>query len=301
MGHNEHMFDLNLLRVLAAVIEQGSITAAAEQLQMSQPAVSQSIKRLRKVVRDELFVKQGRGIAPTRVALQLYRDTSEHVHRTDAAVRGLVAFDPHTTTATFRIALTDIGQQVFLPDLSQVLRSRAPQARLEVIGPNTENVADQLETGQLDVAILSTGLEDGIASAVLHIGHYLCIARKGLFTSPGPNLRQLKEHPRVAVTTFTGHTLMEKHLKPIPPGSIVVSTFSAIQDLVASTDLVAFVPEDLVNTWHRRDALDIWTIHEVETRTEVRAYFAKSPKSSASAWFVNQVIETLRDPTLSET
>src|SRR5690625_6229412 len=88
MGHNEHMFDLNLLRVLAAVIEQGSITAAAEQLQMSQPAVSQSIKRLRKVVRDELFVKQGRGIAPTRVALQLYRDTSEHVHRTDAAEIG---------------------------------------------------------------------------------------------------------------------------------------------------------------------------------------------------------------------
>ena len=108
------MFDLNLLRVLAAVIEQGTITAAAEKLQMSQPAISQSINRLRKVIKDDLFVKEGRGITPTRVALQLYRDTSEHVHQADAAVRGLIAFDPYTTTATFRIALTDIGQQVFL-------------------------------------------------------------------------------------------------------------------------------------------------------------------------------------------
>lgn len=301
IGKNVCMFDLNLLRVLAAVIEQGTITAAADKLQMSQPAISQSINRLRKVIKDDLFVKDGRGITPTRVALQLYRDTSEHVHQADAAVRGLIAFDPATTTAAFRIALTDIGQQVFLPRLSQVMRSMAPQAQLEVIGPNTESVAAQLESGELDLAILSTELSNEIRSAVLHIGDYLCITRPGLFAPPGPSLQELKSHPRVAVTTFTGHTLMEKYLTPIPPGSIVVNTFAAIPGLLASTDLVGFVPEDLVNTWQDRDNLDIWKIAEVETRTEVRAYFAKSPRSSASAWFVNLVIETLRDPDLSHT
>lgn len=294
------MFDLNLLRVLAAVIEHGTITAAAEKLHMSQPAISQSINRLRKVVKDDLFVKDGRGISPTRIALKLYRDTSEHIYLTDTAVRGLIAFNPHTTTATFRIALTDIGQQVFLPRLTQVLRSAAPQARLEVVSPNTENVANQLETGELDVAILSTQLNNDVRSEVLQLGDYLCITRKGLFQSPGPSLNDLKDQPRVAVTTFTGHTLMEKYLTPIPPGSIVVSTFSAIPHLVASTDLVAFVPADLVKTWQSHENIDIWNIEDVETRTEVRAYFARSPHSSAAAWFTNLVIETLRDSRVTD-
>ena len=301
MGKNGYMFDLNLLRVLAAVIEQGTITAAAEKLQMSQPAISQSINRLRKVIKDDLFVKEGRGITPTRVALQLYRDTSEHVHQADAAVRGLIAFDPYTTTATFRIALTDIGQQVFLPRLSQVMRSTAPQAQLEVIGPHTESVADQLESAELDLAILSTELNNDIRSVVLQLGDYLCITRRGLFADPGPSLEDLRNHPRVSVTTFTGHTLMEKHLTPVPPGSIVVNTFAAIPNLVASTDLVGFVPEDLINTWHSQENLDIWKIDEVATQTEVRAYFAKTPRSRASAWFVHLVIETLRDPHLTNT
>src|SRR5699024_2620315 len=158
----------------------------------------------------------------------------------------------------------------------------------------------QLESGELDLAILSTELNNDIRSVVLQLGDYLCITRRGLFADPGPSLEDLRNHPRVAVTTFTGHTLMEKYLTPIPPGSIVVNTFAAIPDLVASTDLVGFVPEDLVNTWHDRDNLDIWKIEEVETRTEVRAYFAKSPRSSASAWFIDLVIETLRDPSLTQ-
>lgn len=292
------MFDLNLLRVLAAVIEQGTITAAAEQLHMSQPAISQSINRLRKVIQDELFVREGRGISPTRVAHQLYHDTAELVHRADAAISGVITFDPASTTATFRISLTDIGQQVFLPTLSQILRKDAPLARLEVTGPDTEHVADQIEAGDLDVAILSTKLNNKIESEVIHHGDYLCLTRRGLFRSPGPTLSDLQKHPRVAVKSSTGHTVMEKHLAPVPPGSIIVSTFGAIPDLVATTDLIAFVPEVLRSTWETKKNLDVWQIEEVETTTEVRAYFSKLPKSNASAWFVGQVVKGLRDPTL---
>jgi DNA-binding transcriptional LysR family regulator len=291
------MFDLNLLRVLAAVIEEGTVTAAAEKLQLSQPAISQSITRLQKVVKEDLFIKAGRRIMPTRVANQLYQDTAELLHQADAAINSVITFDPSSTKSTFRIALTDIGQHVFLPDLTQVLRVRAPQARLKVTSLNTANVADQLETGELDVAIMSTKLDGQIRSEVLHHGNYLCIARRGLFHSPGPSLKDLKSHPRVAVTTSTGHTLMEKYLEPDPPGSIIVGTFGAIPTLVASTDLIAFVPEVLVQTWETDAGLDVWEIKEVETTTEVRACFSSSPKSRASSWFIVLVIENLRQST----
>ena len=158
-----------------------------------------------------------------------------------------------------------------------------------------------ISSAELDLAILSTELNNDIRSVVLQLGDYLCITRRGLFADPGPSLEDLKNHPRVSVTTFTGHTLMEKHLTPVPPGSIVVNTFAAIPNLVASTDLVGFVPEDLINTWHSQENLDIWKIDEVATQTAVRAYFAKTPRSRASAWFVHLVIETLRDPHLTNT
>lgn len=224
--------------------------------------------------------------------MQLYHDTADLMHRVDAAVNRATKFEPATTTATFRIALTDIGQQAFLPTLIQTLRKKAPHARLEVTSPDSGLVVKQLETGELDATILSTVLTGRIEYKVLHHGSYLCLTRKGLFSPPGPSLNDLKKHPRAAVTASTGHTLMERHLMPGPPGSIVVSTFSTIPEIVATTDLIAFVPEVLSSSGKTWENLDIWQIDEVDTSNEVRAYFSATPKSRASAWFANLVVES---------
>ena len=145
IGKNVCMFDLNLLRVLAAVIEQGTITAAADKLQMSQPAISQSINRLRKVIKDDLFVKDGRGITPTRVALQLYRDTSEHVHQAGLQRSGVSSPSISHYHRSLSHCLDRYRSAGVLATVEQVMRSMAPQAQLEVIGPNTESVAVQLK------------------------------------------------------------------------------------------------------------------------------------------------------------
>lgn len=288
------MFDLNLLRVLAAVIEQKTVTAAAERLQLTQPAITHSLNRLRKIVQDELFVKDGRGVAPTRTALLLYQDTVELVARAETVVARVSRFDPMTTTATFRIALTDIGQMVFLPVVVKAMRVQAPEARLEVLNVDSTTVVDQLTTGELDAAILSIGLGSQVRSEVLHHDQYLCLARRGLFSPPGPGVAELNRHPRVALPGSTGHTLVEGHLAEPPAGSIVLGSFNSIPALVSTTDLIAFVPKVVVRDWERDWPVEAWELRDISADTEVRAHLPKAPLSRASAWFGKLIVTELR-------
>lgn len=236
------MLDLNLLRVLAAVIDHRTITTAAEYLQVTQPAVTHSLNRLRNITQDQLFMKSGRGVTPTRVALQLYQDTAGLIKDAEAAVIRITAFDPSTTSATFRISLTDIGHEVFLPPIARALRQHAPHSCLEVVPPELSLVTSQLEAGDLDAAVLSTQISGKIDSEFIHHGEYLCVTPKGMFPHTGPLLDEVKHLPRVSVNDSTGHTLIKKYLPEIPPGSIVVRSFGSIPDIVSSTDLIAFAP-----------------------------------------------------------
>lgn len=292
------MLDLNLLRVLATVIEQRTITAAADHLQLSQPAITQSLNRLRKIAQDPLFIKSGRGVAPTRIALQIYNDTAPHIAGAESAVTRIIDFEPSTTSTTFRISLTDIGHEVFLPPLARRLQQLAPRSRLEVTPPDANTVTEQLESGELDAAVLSTDLDGKLRSEFVHQGEYLCVTRTGLFSAPGPGLNLLKHHPRVAVTGSTGHTLIEQHLAVPAPGSILVSSFGSIPDIVSSTDLVAFAPQVLIRHWVKDWDIDVWDIHEIETRTAVRAYFPMVERSPASAWFNGIMVSALREAPL---
>jgi DNA-binding transcriptional LysR family regulator len=294
------MFDLNLLRILAAVIEQRTITAAAEHLEVTQPAVTHSLNRLRSITQDQLFIKSGRGVAPTRVAEQLYRDTAELIASAEAAVSRLTTFEPTTASATFRIALTDIGHEVFLPPITRRLRELSPRASLEVLPPQLDLVTEQLESGVLDAAVLSTAPSGNRMSEFIHHDEYLCVTPKGMFSHPGPQLPDVRDRPRVAVTHSTGHTLVGRYLPETPPGSVLVSSFGAIPDIVSTTDLIAFAPEVLTRHWTSEWNIDVWQIKEFETRTEVRAYFPRIHKTQASAWFQHVLMEALRGAPLMD-
>lgn len=286
--------DLNLLRVLAAVIEEKTVTAAAARLQLSQPAITHSLNRLRRIAQDDLFLKAGRGVVPTRAAVQLYEETSHLVREAEIAVERVAHFDPRSTTATFRIAMTDVGQLWFLPVLLQSLRTQAPNASLDVVSPDATTTVERLMSGELDAAILSTPLGDQVRSEVLHRGEYMCVTRRGLFDQPGPTMEDLNRFPRAVLYGSTGHTLVEERLSAPPAGSVSLNSFSAIPAIVSSTDLIAFVPEVLIRTWADIWQVDAWPVPYVATVTDVRAYLAKAPSSRPSAWFGELVVSDLR-------
>lgn len=289
------MLDLNLIRVFVAVMEEGTLTAAAERLNLTQPSITHAVNRLRRTTGDELFARSGRGVRPTRAAEQLYAEVATLPAAADAAVASLADFTPAQATTTFRIALTDLGQLVFLPRLVPALTAAAPRCSLDVVLLDTGSAAEDLRTGALDLAIASTPPPGEVRALPLRRDRYICVARTGRLGPHPPTVEELSNAARVVIRGSTGHTLVESRMPQPAAGSVAVSTFSAIPSLVAGTDLLAFVPQILMPEWTGAWDIQEWPLPFEDTDVTVHAYAAPRAPTSATAWFVPWVVGLLRD------
>lgn len=140
--HSLKGIDLNLLVVFAIVMREGSTTAAASQLCLTQSAVSQSLRRLRLALGDELFVRDGKGISPTPWALALYRLISPSLASIGDAIRQSDRFDPATESRRFRIR--------FKSNLASCIAPRVMK-RVQGVAPG---ISVQFSTGDADVTTL---------------------------------------------------------------------------------------------------------------------------------------------------
>lgn len=124
--------DLNLIVIFDAIMKEQSITAAAEQLAMTQPSVSNAVARMRHNWKDPLFVKQGRGVRATPFAVALWQQVAGPLNLISSAVMPMV-FDAKTTQARFRIALTDGMAAVIWPELRKIIESVAPNIDIHAV------------------------------------------------------------------------------------------------------------------------------------------------------------------------
>lgn len=143
--------DLNLLRILEALLDEQSVTGAARRLGVTQSAVSHALARLREQLDDALFVRTTRGMSPTPRAEEL----REPLRRGLAALREAVdgrMFEPASATRTFTIAMTDQLGITILPTLSVNLAARAPSVDLN-IAPVVRNIERALESGTAELVL----------------------------------------------------------------------------------------------------------------------------------------------------
>lgn len=286
--------DLNLIRIFSTVYEEGSVTAAADRLRLSQPTVTQALNRLRRETGEELFVRAGRGIAPTRSADQLYKRVGHLSSAVDAAVHSLSQFDPATTVETFRLALTDLGQTIFLPTIVPALAQSAPHSTLDVVNLDMHTAPDDLAAGRIDMGVASTVLPGNFRSVVIRPDVYHCVTRVGRFGSEPPSFEGLSVLPRVIVRNALGHTLTERLLPSAPEGSVYLPAFSAIPSIVAASELIAFVPLAVIDSWKARGDLEAWPLPEGTFTALVRAHTAVHPVSAASSWFTTWATDQMR-------
>jgi DNA-binding transcriptional LysR family regulator len=145
--------DLNLLVVFDTVYAEGGITPASRKLNLSQPAVSHALARLREVFGEPLFVRQGRGVAPTPLARSIagpVREALASVQRTlDTAGR----FDPRTAVREFRIGLREALEPSVLPPLAQALTGAGPGLTLTTARHDRGQLERELAAGEFDVAL----------------------------------------------------------------------------------------------------------------------------------------------------
>jgi DNA-binding transcriptional LysR family regulator len=241
--------DLNLLPILVALHDERSVSVAAQRLGMSQPGLSTALARLRDTFADPLFVRTSRGMEPTPRALALVAAARDVLAKVETDMLTTETFDPATTRRTFTLALSDVGEMVFLPKLLERLAVLAPEASVRSVPWSPAQVERGLETGEIDLACgyFPDLVKNNFFQRRLFTHHFTCLLRAD--HPVGGNKLTMKQFLslRHAMVRAEGRSqeLFERFLerKKIRRHSVLVTPhFMSIPFILARTDMVATVP-----------------------------------------------------------
>ena len=243
--------DLNLLVVIEAIMLERNVTRAAASLSMSQPAVSNALRRARKLTRDQLFLKVADGVQPTSRMLAIWPE----LHRSLAVIRASIApehFDPRSDPTSFRIAVTDSLAIEAVCNITLKLRAMSPHARVAFSFHTNATSLDGIERGTLDCAVgMFPSLPRDIHVQGLRTDHYVCVMQAGHALGAKMSLDQFVAASHVLVTpsgmdlgAVDGWLSLHGRTRTI---AAVVNHFADALRIVAGSDLLACVPSGFLD------------------------------------------------------
>ncbi len=223
--------DLNLMKLLVALLDTRSVTAAGALLNLTQSAASSALKRLRDLCGDPLFVRTPRGMEPTPFALRFGEDVRAALKALDASFTRQTGFDPAHAARSFRLALSDVGEFVFLPPLIAAAAASGPHLRMESEAVPRESLAAALAEGRIDLAIgVLPLMKGGIRQKTLFRESQVLLARAG--------------HPLIKRTTRAGF-LAARYVVVAPRETHHYSAEGLLEDLGVSGQVAVRVPHFL--------------------------------------------------------
>ncbi|MDB4975992.1 MAG: Transcriptional regulator, LysR family [Myxococcaceae bacterium] len=237
--------DLNLLPVLLAVADTGSVTAAAARLYLTQSAVSAALGRLRSAIGESLVRRHGRGVVLTERGARLVADARPHLDALVQAALLPARFDPRTTDATLKLGLSDIADEWLLPPLLRFFENEAPQLRLVCSAIQFRTVHEALATRRIDLAVtVADELPASVARQTLVRSGFVCLfdprfVRLGARPSERAYLAQ--DH---VIVSYNGDLrgVIEESFGRERRVRCSVGSFSSIGAIVDGGPLVATIP-----------------------------------------------------------
>jgi DNA-binding transcriptional LysR family regulator len=252
MTVNVSDLDLNLLRVFDAVLHSRSVTQAAGRLELTQPAVSNALARLRQAFGDALFVRSSQGMEPTPFARELAEPVRQALALLESALAHGPGFDPATSGRAFRFYMSDLGQTEFLPPLVERLRRSAPGVRLEAVALELEGIGDALAAGSLDVAVgFLPGL--GLLRKPLFRDPYVCLLRAD-HPIKALTRKKFAEASHVLVSYRGGHHVVEEAIERAGLARRVVLRvphFTVVPMVLERSDLILTLPARVARVFER--------------------------------------------------
>ena len=247
-----HSVDLNLLVVFQHLYNVRRVSRVAQTLGVTQPAISNSLARLRALFNDELFVRTSRGMLPTPMAIELAEPVAAALDALNGVFNRQLAFDPATSQRAFQIAMTDIGEVHFLPKLMHALGERAPGITISTVRNTAVNLREEMAAGQVDLAV--GHLPDLTAEFFqrrLFRQKYVCMFRPGHALDRPRTTRMSREdferaEQVMVVAAGTGHGQVDAFMARAHVQRNIrlrVPHFVALADILHATDLIATVTE----------------------------------------------------------
>lgn len=243
--------DLNLLKVFEALMTEGNVTRAARKLSLTQPTVSNALRRLRETFDDPLFVRSGAGVNPTRRAIDLWEPLSQSLH----AIRNTLdveSFDALRSTASLSIAMSDYVSSIVVPRLASKLSKAAPSMQIHAIPNTLVDFGKVLADNKADFAISVYNEEVQrpafLKSRALWSPDFVCLMRTG---HPLARLQKIPlkkflaaRHVDVSLVGKTTPTYdLFLHSRGLQRNLVAtVNHYSAAYEVVRRSDLIAVLP-----------------------------------------------------------
>jgi len=269
---NFRTLDLNLLRVFDEVMAERNLTRAAKNLSMSQPAVSNALRRLRDALGDDLVVRSGQGVEPTAAARLWWpqvRDALAQLRTTFAPGE----FDPAESRTSFTATMADATAALLIPSIVAIIEREAPGVSLRVLPLTTRDPRSLLETEDIDLAI---GYFPGAMAAIrsgegqderatqfgneqLYSSEYLCVMRRGHPLASGELTLDAYCAARHLLVSFSGRPFgfidealasLKRHRRVV----LTVNQFFTAGMVVANSNLLTVLPGHFVQSTGMGDA-----------------------------------------------
>lgn len=197
---NISKIDLNLLVYLDVLLREKNVTRSADQLSITQPAMSNGLKRLRELFSDPILVRTSEGMMPTARALQLQPVVRDVLSKLEATIQPETEFEPLSSSRTFRIMASDYAETTLLAKVLGELRTKAPSVTLDIVTPSDVSFHD-VELGKVDMAINRfEELPMSFHQKVIWYDTFSCMVNKDHPCLPSFDLDSYLEHQHVWVS-----------------------------------------------------------------------------------------------------
>jgi DNA-binding transcriptional LysR family regulator len=302
MAQHHPRIDLNLVRVFVTIYETRSVTGAAERLFLTQPSISYALAKLREALRDPLFIRSPEGMVPTLHAELTYKKFSAAMAQIDSAIEPINGFDAASSTKRFSIAMSDIGELIFLPPILRQLQREAPNVEIEVVQVAMSEVAGWLAAGKVDAAIGHLpGLVDAARNVPLFSEHYVCLARSDN-SAIGDSLDMesfLAARHIFVSSPFSGHRIIADMLKQRGVSRKVVLQiphFTIVPQLLLDNDLLVALPSQVGAYFCMHHRLRLLPLPIEIPPFQVRMFWHEHQEEKAAhRWLRDLIYRTLHD------
>ncbi|UUZ65401.1 LysR family transcriptional regulator [Polaromonas sp. P1-6] len=306
---NFRTLDLNLLRVFDEVMAERSLTRAARNLSLTQPAVSNALRRLRETLGDELVLRSGQGMAPTPRAVAIWPAVREALQQLQES---LVPneFVPGEANSIFVLAMADATAAELIPGLTDTLEHEAPGVAVRVLPLTTRDPRKLLDEETCDLAVgyfpsvladLTARAQSGEPLPFLHQrlydGEYVCVMRKDHPLATGPFTLNRYCAARHLLVSFSGrpYGFVDESLASLGRKRQVVLTvnqFFTAGRVVANSNLLTVLPRHFVRVTGIAEQLVLRPLPFDVSPVHVDAvWHRRSQQSSAHVWLRQAVMQ----------
>lgn len=304
---NFQNLDLNLLRVLDAMLRERNTTRVSQKLKLSQPAVSAGLGRLRRALGDPLFVRQGNAMVPTAYAESLSEPLRRVLDDLEATLRGPDAWDPMQVRRAFKLFATDYYSELLIPKLMATLSHTAPGIQLQMVYGREEGLFASIGEGLVDMAVYPTitGPEWAMQTTAIH-SSFLAVAarqhprlqRAGIKPGDVFPLDLFCDIPHALFSPQGNlHGMEDAALAKVGRSrrvALSVPTFYGVARAIAQSELVGVLPSRFATALAGRLGISCYRIpHDLPLARQFLYWHRRNNASPEHKWMREQILAAL--------